>query len=57
MKRQNVIVVTSPVLEVWGNFKKLCASKGHNVLPYHTLKSRKFPITHNEWVIDKKPFL
>ena len=28
MDRQNVIVVIAPTLEVWGNFKKLCESKG-----------------------------
>ena len=37
MNRQNVIVVIAPTLEVWGNFKKLCESKGFDVLPYHSL--------------------
>lgn len=45
MKRQNVIVVISPTIEVWGNFKKLCEAKGFDVLPYHSLKSKPFPIT------------
>ena len=37
MNRQNVIVVIAPILEVWGNFKKLCEAKGFDILPYHSL--------------------
>lgn len=54
MKRQNVIVVTAPTLEVWGNFKKVCENKG---LPYHSLKMKKFPIVHKDFIIHKVPFL
>lgn len=57
MNRQNVIVVIAPNLEVWGNFKKLCEAKGFDKLPYHSLKSKPFPIIHNDWVIHKVPFL
>jgi hypothetical protein len=57
MNRQNVIVVIAPTLEVWGNFKKLCEAKGFDVLPYHSLKSKPFPIIHNDWIIHKVPFL
>ena len=53
MNRQNVIVVIAPTLEVWGNLKKLCESKGFDVLPYHSLKSKPFPIIHNS----RLPFL
>lgn len=28
MNRQTVIIVVSPAPECWGNFKKLCESKG-----------------------------
>ena len=57
MNRQNVIVVIAPTLEVWGNFKKLCEAKGFDILPYHSLKSKPFPIIHNDWIIHKVPFL
>ena len=57
MKRQNVIVVIAPTLEVWGNFKKLCEAKGFDILPYHSLKSKPFSIIHNDYVIHKVPFL
>jgi len=51
MNCQNVIVVIAPTLEVWGNFKKLCEAKGFDILPYHSLKSKPFPIIHNDWII------
>ena len=54
MNRQNVIVVIAPTLEVWGNFKKLCINKN---LPYHSLKSKKFPIFYKDFVINKVFFL
>lgn len=57
MRRQNVIVVIAPTLEVWGNFKKLCKAKGFDILPYHSLKAKTFPINHNDWIIHKVPFL
>lgn len=55
MKRQNSIVLTAPNLtpEVWGNFKKMCESKG---FPYHSLKSKSFPIEFDVYVIHKVPF-
>jgi aspartate/tyrosine/aromatic aminotransferase len=56
MKRQNCIVVITPTIEVWGNFKKLCDAKGYDILPYHYLKSKSFPIIYKDWVIHKVPF-
>ena len=54
MKRQNSIVLTAPNLspEVWGNFKKMCESK---CFPYHSLKSKSFPIEFEIYVIYKVP--
>lgn len=46
----NVIIIT-PNVEVWGNFKKMCEAKG---LPYHSLKMKKFPIIWKEFIIHKK---
>ena len=57
MKRQNVIVVIAPTIEVWGNFRKLCVAKGFDVLPYHSLKSKPFPIIYKDWIIHKVQFL
>ena len=58
MKRQNVIVIiTQAKTECWGNLKKLCEAKGFDILPYHSLKSKPFPIIHNDWIIHKVPFL
>lgn len=54
MKRQKIIVVYSPILETWSNFKKMCEAKG---LPYHSLKILKFPITYKDFVIHKTDFL
>lgn len=55
MKRKNSIVLTAPDLtpEVWGNFKKMCESKG---FPYHSLKSKSFPIVFEKFTIFKVPF-
>lgn len=53
MDRQNVIVITTPVVEVWGNFKKMCEAKN---LPYHSLKAKKFPFFHGEYTIHKVKF-
>lgn len=49
MPRQ--IIIVSPGSEPWGNFKKLCIAKGW---PYHSLKSKKFPIQFGEFTIEKK---
>jgi len=57
MKRQSVIVIVAPTIEVCGNFKKLCEAKGFDVLPYHSLKSKKFPIIHGEFTIHKVRFM
>lgn len=54
MNRKNIIVLVAPTIEVWGNFKKMCEAKN---LPYHSLKSLKFPITHKEFEIHKKEVL
>jgi len=54
MKRQNIIVIVTPQIEAWGNFKKMCEAKG---LPYHSLKALHFPITWKEYEIHRVPFL
>ena len=53
LKRKNVIVVISEEVEVFGNFKKMCEAKG---FPYHSLKMKPFPITHEKIVIHRVPF-
>ena len=53
MQRKNVIVVISQEVEVFGNFKKMCEAKG---FPYHSLKMKPFPITHENVVIHRVPF-
>ena len=53
MQRKNVIVVISQEVEVFGNFKKTCDSKG---FPYHSLKMKPFPITHENVVIHRVSF-
>lgn len=50
MPRKFVIIV-SPGLEPWGDFKKLCNAKK---LPYHSLKGKKFPIRFGNFTIEKK---
>src|SRR5574344_59946 len=52
----DVIVVIAPTLEVWGNFKKRSEAKGFDILPYHSLKSKPFPIIYKDWIIHKVPF-
>lgn len=53
MKRSNIIVIVYPVVETWGNFKKLCEAKKW---PYHSLKVNKFPIHHEGFEIHKTVF-
>ena len=53
MQRKNIIVVISEEVEVFGNFKKMCEAKG---FPYHSLKMKPFPITHENVVIHRVPF-
>jgi len=53
MQRKNVIVVISEEVEVFGNFKKMCEAKG---FPYHSLKMKPFPITHENVIIHRVPF-
>lgn len=53
MQRKNIIVIVSPEVEVWGNFKKMCDVKH---LPYHSLKMLKFPILFKDYVIYKVEF-
>lgn len=53
MQRKNVIVVISEEVEVFGNFKKMCEAK---IFPYHSLKMKPFPITHENFVIHRVPF-
>lgn len=45
------ILIVSPGLEPWGDFKNLCNNKRW---PYHSLKGKKFPITFKEFKIEKK---
>ena len=49
---RTIIVVSTPTLEVWGNFKKLCEAKG---FPYHSLKVKKFkneiPLIYKDYTI------
>lgn len=41
MSNQTVIIIVTPAVECWGNFKKLCQAKGWN---HQTLaNSRKVP--------------
>ena len=53
MQRKNVIVVISEEVEVFGNFKKMCEAKG---FPYHSLKMKTFPITHENVIIHRVTF-
>ena len=55
MQRKNIIVMIIPneVPVVRGNFKKLCEEYN---LPYHSLKMKPFPITHENVVIHRVPF-
>lgn len=53
MQRQNAIIIISPTVECWGNFKKMCEAKG---LPYHSLKMKPFPILFKDFVIHKVEF-
>jgi len=53
MQRKNAIIIISPTIECWGNFKKMCEAKG---LPYHSLKMLKFPITYKDSIIYKVEF-
>jgi hypothetical protein len=53
MKRKNVILIISPTIECWGNFKKMCEAKQ---LPYHSLKMLKFPIFYDNYVIHRVEF-
>jgi hypothetical protein len=55
MKRQSVIIMLLPGQRpiCRGNFKKLCLEFS---LPYHSLKSREFPISWKEAVIYRVPF-
>ena len=54
MNRRNAIVLTTPELEVWGNFKRMCEAKG---IPYHSVKMKKFPIIYGEYTIYRVPFI
>ena len=52
LERKNIIVMipSNEVPVVRGNFKKLCLEFE---LPYHSLKSLKFPITYKDSIIYK----
>ena len=55
LERKNIIVMLTsneaPVVR--GNFKKLCLEFS---FPYHSLKMKPFPITHDNVVIHKVEF-
>jgi hypothetical protein len=55
LERKNIIVMITPneVPVVRGNFKKLCLEFE---FPYHSLKMKPFPITHENVVIHRVPF-
>jgi len=54
MQRKNIIVIQIyDQIQTWGNFKKACEA---NLLPYHSLKMLKFPITYKEFKIEKVRF-
>ncbi len=53
MKRQNIIVIVSPVVETWGNLSKLCDFKKWK---YSTLSRKKFPFMHDGHEIHKTEF-
>jgi hypothetical protein len=46
---KNIILIT-PSLEAYSNFKKMCKVKE---LPYHYLKRFKFPIKYKDLIIHK----
>ena len=54
MQRKNIIVIQiADNIQTWGNFKKACEA---NLLPYHSLKMKRFPIKYKYWTISKIPF-
>lgn len=55
MQRKNIIVMLMGCEEpiVRGNFKKLCFEFK---FPYHSLKMKPFPITHENVIIHRVPF-
>ena len=55
MQRQSIIILVENNKEpiARGNFKKLCLEFE---LPYHSLKSLKFPILYKDFVIHKVEF-
>lgn len=56
MQRKNVIILINPDYKepiCRGNFKKLCIEFE---LPYHSLKSKDFPITYNGSIIYRVEF-
>ena len=56
MQRQNIIVVQEKWTHTplaFGNFKKACNELG---LPYHSVKSLKFPILYKDFIIHKVEF-
>lgn len=56
MNRKNVIIVQEKwthIPSVFGNFKKACDLLE---LPYHSLKSLKFPILYKDLIIHKVEF-
>ena len=55
MQRRSIIIVQKGEgkIQAWGNFKKACRE---NELPYHSLKFKKFPISYEQFEIQKIPF-
>ena len=46
----NIIILTAPALEAWGNFKKMCEA---HKLPYNYLKKFKMPIEYKNYSINR----
>ena len=56
MERKNIIVleINGEKVGSWGSLTEICEQ--YKDLPYHTLKSLKFPILHKEYALYKLPF-
>ena len=54
MKRQTVIIYSTPIPECYGNLKLFCNSKG---LRYNTYSKRVLPFEFNGYAVHRVPFL
>lgn len=54
MERRHIIVLSKgDQVETWGSLKEICDVHG---LPYHTLKSKKFPFAFNGFTFQKTEY-